>query len=122
MKSLRFSSVNIELCAGCIFSSKSDGKEVESSIVGHIKRCENYANYLQEQGDACEPWVVHFFASESVTAKQIKEFEPHWQERSEVNVLYIFHDKKFDFVCIKYLLKKKKEEESVFRIVLDKKE
>jgi hypothetical protein len=74
-------------------------KEVDSSILGHIKRTFNYGKKFN-----AIPWIINF-----VTLQKIEYFdqikypgENNDDNNNNVNIVYIFHDKNFDNIKMKF--------------------
>jgi hypothetical protein len=70
-----------------------------SSVLGHIERTYDYGNNLK-----AIPWIINF-----VTLKDVKNFdkikypgENNEDNKNNVNIVYIFNDKNFDNIKMKF--------------------
>jgi len=95
----------LELLSSERFTHQKNKFEADSSVLGHITRTILYGERFK-----AEPWIINF-----VTIKNIKDFdEIKYPKNDDINVVYIFHDKNFDNIIMKF--KKKNEETKVIDI------
>jgi hypothetical protein len=89
----------LELLSNERYTKTVHEKEVDSSILGHIKRTFNYGKKFN-----AIPWIINF-----VTLQKIEYFdqikypgENNDDNNNNVNIVYIFHDKNFDNIKMKF--------------------
>ncbi len=89
----------LELLSNERYSHIKNKTEHTSSVLGHIERTINYGNKFK-----ADPWIINF-----VTLTNIKDYdeikypgEGNNDYNNDINIVYIFHDRKFDNIKMKF--------------------
>eukprot|EP01080_Neovahlkampfia_damariscottae_P006310 gene6310-10318_t len=89
----------LELLSNERYSHLKKGKESSSSVLGHIERTREYAEFFK-----ADPWVLHFVALNSIKDHDkitFPEKKKNINHLDQLNIVYLFHDHKFNSMIMK---------------------